>query len=42
LIDKGIALPTQMNFIGAYCVLAAGAMAIAATALRRRVQSRFP
>jgi MFS family permease len=37
LIDKGIALPTQMNFIGAYCVLAAGAMAIAATALRRRV-----
>jgi MFS family permease len=42
LIDKGIALPTQMNFIGAYCVLAAGAMAIAATALCRRVQSRFP
>jgi MFS family permease len=42
LIDKGIALPTQMNFIGAYCVLAAGAMAIAAVALRRRVQSRFP
>ena len=36
LIDKGIALPTQMNFIGAYCVLAAGAMAIAAVALRRR------
>ena len=36
LIDKGIALPTQMNFIGAYCLLAAGAMVLAATVLRRR------
>ncbi|MEE8308517.1 MAG: MFS transporter, partial [Gammaproteobacteria bacterium] len=37
LIDLGIALPTQMIFIGAYCLLATGAMAIAALALRRRV-----
>ena len=37
LIDKGIALPTQMNFIGAYCLLATGAMVIASVALRRRV-----
>jgi hypothetical protein len=36
LIDKGIALPAQMNFIGVYCLIAAGAMAIAAVALRRR------
>ena len=36
LIDRGIALPTQMNFIGVYCLIAAGAMAIAAVALRRR------
>ena len=37
LIDKGIALPTQMIFIGAYCLLATAAMAIASVALRRRV-----
>jgi len=36
LIDKGIALPTQMNFIGAYCVLAAGAMASVSVVLQRR------
>jgi hypothetical protein len=37
LIDMGIALPTQMKFMGIYCLLAAGAMALAAAALRRRV-----
>jgi MFS family permease len=36
LIDRGLALPTQMVFIGAYCLLAAGAMAIASACLRRR------
>ena len=37
LIDMGIALPKQMIFIGAYCLLATGAMAIASVALRQRV-----
>ena len=36
LIDKGIALPTQMHFIGAYCVLATGAMASVSVILQRR------
>ena len=36
LIDRGIALPTQMLFIGGYCLLAAGAMTLASLALRRR------
>jgi MFS family permease len=36
LIDQGIALPTQMKFVGAYCLLTSGAMAFAATVLRRR------
>ena len=37
LIDRGVELPTQMKFIGVYCLLAAGAMALAAIVLRRRV-----
>lgn len=36
LIDMGITLPAQMKFIGAYCLLAAGVMALASAALRRR------
>ena len=36
LIDTGIQLPAQMVFIGFYCLLAAGAMTMAAVALRRR------
>jgi hypothetical protein len=36
LIDMGLALPTQMKFIGAYCLLAAGAMAVVSIFLRRR------
>jgi MFS family permease len=36
LIDRGMGLPAQMAFIGAYCLLAAGAMTLAALALRRR------
>lgn len=36
LIDMGLALPTQMVFIGCYCLLAAGAMAAASLNLRRR------
>jgi MFS family permease len=39
LIDMGIALPAQMNFFGAYCLFAAGAMAFASASLRRRVSS---
>ena len=36
LIDRGITLPTQMLFVGLYCLLAAGAMTIASAYLRRR------
>jgi len=36
LIDQGISLPTQMIFLGAYCLLAAGVMAIASVTLKRR------
>lgn len=36
LIDRGIGLPAQMIFFGAYCLLAAAAMTIASLFLRRR------
>ena len=36
LIGRGIALPTQMLFVGLYCLLAAGAMAIASAYQHRR------
>jgi MFS family permease len=36
LIDMGLTLPTQMKFIGVYCLLAAGVMAVASSFLRRR------
>jgi MFS family permease len=36
LIDRGVELPTQMLYIGAYCLLAAGAMSVASIVLRRR------
>jgi MFS family permease len=39
LIDSGIILPTQMIYLGVYCVLAAAAMAIATIFLRRRNRS---
>jgi MFS family permease len=36
LIDRGMSLPAQMIFLGCYCLLAAGAMAIASVFLQRR------
>jgi MFS family permease len=36
LIDRGMSLPTQMFYLGGYCLLATGAMAIACVYLRRR------
>lgn len=36
LIDRGIDLPAQMVFLGFYCLLATGVMAIASIGLRRR------
>lgn len=36
LIDRGVALPRQMMFLGFYCLLATVAMGIAARFLRRR------
>jgi MFS family permease len=36
LIDQGMGLPAQMIFFGSYCLLAAGAMAVASGCLRRR------
>ncbi|NNM00950.1 MAG: MFS transporter [Gammaproteobacteria bacterium] len=36
LIDRGIPLPAQMAYLGAYCLAAAGAMAAAAGVLKRR------
>jgi len=39
LIDGGITLPTQMLFVGIYCLLAAGAMTIASAYLRRRASN---
>ena len=39
LIDQGIALPTQMLYLGGYCLLAAAAMGAASTILCRRAAS---
>jgi MFS family permease len=39
LIDQGIELPTQMLYLGLYCLLAAGAMTVASIVLRRRLSS---
>ena len=36
LIDRGLSLPTQMSYFGAYCLLATVAMTIASVYLRRR------
>lgn len=36
LIDRGIALPVQIAFLGVYCLVAAGVMTIASVSLRRR------
>lgn len=36
LIDSGVTLPTQMKFLGLYCLLAAVTMMLASRALRRR------
>ncbi len=36
LIDQGIELPVQLNWLGLYCIAASLAMALAAMALRRR------
>jgi predicted MFS family arabinose efflux permease len=36
LIDQGIALPTQMIYLGVYCLLSAVALSAAALTLRRR------
>lgn len=36
LIDRGIELPTQMIFLGAYCLLAVAAMTVASLILRAR------
>lgn len=39
LIDRGVALPAQMIFLGGYCVLATVAMALASSYLRRRAKA---
>jgi len=36
LIDQGIVLPTQMIYLGAYCLLSAVALSMASLTLRRR------
>lgn len=36
LIDRGVSLPQQMVYLGVYCLLAAGALAIASAVLSRR------
>ena len=36
LIDRGIQLPTQMIYLGGYCLLAAAALSMASRTLRRR------
>ncbi|MDH3332777.1 MAG: MFS transporter [Gammaproteobacteria bacterium] len=36
LIDRGIELPTQMIYLGGYCLLAAAALSMASRTLRRR------
>jgi len=38
LIDRGITLPAQMKFIGVYCLMAAGAMALVSIILHRRAE----
>ena len=35
LIDRGMSLPTQMFYLGTYCLLAVGAMTIASASLRK-------
>ncbi|MGI9307786.1 MAG: MFS transporter [Gammaproteobacteria bacterium] len=39
LIDLGLSLPTQMLFLGGYCLVAAGMMTLASVLLQRRVKS---
>ena len=41
LIDRGMALPTQMNFFALYCLLAGGAMALASVSLRHRASANI-
>ena len=36
LIDRGIELPTQMIYLGAYCLLASAALSLASMSLRKR------
>lgn len=36
LIDRGFSLPTQMFFLGVYCLLATGALTMAVAMMRRR------
>ncbi len=36
LIDRGFSLPTQMSFLGVYCLLATGALTMAVAMMRRR------
>ena len=36
LIDRGFNLPTQMSFLGVYCLLATGALTMAVAMMRRR------
>lgn len=36
LIDQGVSLPTQMAYLGGYCVLAAGLMTVASALFQRR------
>jgi MFS family permease len=40
LIDRGIELPTQMLYLGIYCLLGACAMTVASIILRRRLSLR--
>lgn len=42
LIDGGIALPTQMIYLGCYCLLSAMALSMASMILRRRCSSQEP
>jgi len=42
LIDRGIELPTQMIYLGGYCLLSAAALSIAAVVLKRRTRRSGP
>jgi MFS family permease len=41
-IDRGVALPTQMIFLGIYCLFASAVMAVVSVKLKKRIRTVIP